>query len=99
MTAWENKSKAIKTSWTETKRYFEGLVCNFKIYKQNSGGTTEKINTKEPIKPPKLPKVTNSGTKLPPLQQQRLPETKSRTRLPPTFARACKRKPMKWHCN
>jgi hypothetical protein len=38
MTAWENMTKAIKTAWTETKQYFEGLVCNFKIYKQNSSG-------------------------------------------------------------
>jgi hypothetical protein len=42
MTAWENKTKAIKTDWTETKQYFKELVHNFKIYKQNSGGTTGK---------------------------------------------------------
>jgi hypothetical protein len=46
MTAWENKTKAIKTGWTETKGYFERLVCNFEIYNQNSGGTTGKSKYK-----------------------------------------------------
>jgi hypothetical protein len=46
----------------------------------------KKENTKVPIRPPKLPKVTNSGTTLPPLQQQQLPKTTSRKRLPPTLA-------------
>jgi hypothetical protein len=32
MTTWENKTEAIKTDWTETKQYFEGLVH----YKQSS---------------------------------------------------------------
>jgi hypothetical protein len=42
MTAWENKTKALKTDWTETKQCFEELVCNFEIYEQNSGGTLGK---------------------------------------------------------
>ncbi len=42
MTAWENKTEAIKTNWTKTKQYFEGLVHDYKIYKQNSSGTTGK---------------------------------------------------------
>jgi hypothetical protein len=46
MTAWENKVKAIKTNWTEAKWYFEGLVCDLKVYKQNSGGTVEKSKCK-----------------------------------------------------
>jgi hypothetical protein len=52
----------------------------------------EKANKKVPIRPPKLPKVTNSGTTLPPLQQQRLPKTTSRKRLPPTLAIPHRRK-------
>jgi hypothetical protein len=39
ITAWESKTKAIKTNWTETKQYFEGLVRDFEIYEQNSSGT------------------------------------------------------------
>ncbi len=46
MTAWENKTRAIKTDWTETKRYFKQLVRNFKIYKQNSSGTIAKSKYK-----------------------------------------------------
>jgi hypothetical protein len=42
MTVWENKTKAIKPNWIETKQYYEGLVHNFEIYEQNSGGTTAK---------------------------------------------------------
>jgi hypothetical protein len=42
MTAWENKIRAIKTDWTETKQNFKGLVWDFEIYKQYSSGTTGK---------------------------------------------------------
>jgi hypothetical protein len=42
MTTWENKSEAIKTDWTEAKQYFEGLIQDYEVYKQNSGSTAGK---------------------------------------------------------
>ncbi len=42
MTTWENKAEAIKNDWTMVKQYFEGLVRNFEVYEQNSGGTAGK---------------------------------------------------------
>ena len=46
MTEWENKPEAIKNDFNNTKTYFEGLVRDYKVYKQNSGGTTYKHNFK-----------------------------------------------------
>ena len=42
MTTWENKDKAIKNNWTMAKQYFKGLVRDFEVYEQNSGGTAGK---------------------------------------------------------
>ncbi len=42
MTTWENKWGAIKNDWTMAKQYFEGLIRDFEVYEQNSGGTTRK---------------------------------------------------------
>ncbi len=44
MTEWENKPKAIKNSFNKTMTYFEGLVRDYKVYEQNSGGTAGKHN-------------------------------------------------------
>ncbi len=38
MTAWENKPEAIKNDFNDGKTYFEGLVRDYEVYKQNSGG-------------------------------------------------------------
>ncbi len=46
MTEWENKPEAIKNDFNSAKTYFEGLVRDYKVYKQNSGGTTYKHNFK-----------------------------------------------------
>jgi hypothetical protein len=46
MTEWENKPEAIKNDFNNAKTYFEGLVRDYKVYKQNSGGTTYKHNFK-----------------------------------------------------
>jgi hypothetical protein len=64
-TARENKTKAIKTGWTEMKQYFKGLVRNFKIYKQNSGGTTGKSNFESANQATKAAKATNFGSTSP----------------------------------
>jgi hypothetical protein len=80
-------------------KYFEGIVCDFKIYEQNSSGTTGKGKHKSANQATKAPKATNSGIKLPPLQQQQLPKTTIKTRLPLTFATPHKRKPAKWQHN
>ncbi len=95
MTPWENKIEAIKTNWIETKQYFEGLVATSKSTSRTAAVLKQKANTKVPVKPPKLTKATISGTRLPPLQQQRLSMRKSRIRLLPTFATSRKKKPMK----
>ncbi len=42
MTEWENKPEAIKNSFDKAMTYFEGLVRDYKVYKQNSGGTAGK---------------------------------------------------------
>jgi hypothetical protein len=42
MTTWDNKDEAIKNDWTMAKQYFEGLIRDFEVYEQNSGGTTGK---------------------------------------------------------
>ncbi len=42
MTTWENKAEIIKTNWDEAKQYFEGLICDFEVYEQNSGRTVGK---------------------------------------------------------
>ncbi len=44
MTEWENKPEAIKNNFNDAKTYFEGLVRDYKVYKQNSGGTAGKHN-------------------------------------------------------
>jgi hypothetical protein len=46
MTEWENKPEAIKNDFNDAKTYFEGLVRDYKVYKQNSGGTAGKHNFK-----------------------------------------------------
>jgi hypothetical protein len=46
MTEWENKPEADKNNFGKTKTYFEGLVKDYEIYKQNSGGTVGKNNYK-----------------------------------------------------
>ena len=40
MVDWENKLINIKGDYNKAKLYFEGLVKDFKIYTQNSGGVT-----------------------------------------------------------
>jgi hypothetical protein len=40
----ENKPEAIKNDFNDAKTYFEGPVRDYKVYKQNSGGTTGKHN-------------------------------------------------------
>ncbi len=42
MTKWENKTIAIKDDFDKAKTYFEGLVKDYKVYVQNSGGTAGK---------------------------------------------------------
>ncbi len=54
MTEWENKPEAIKNKFNDTKTYFEGLVWDYEVYKQNSGGTTGKHNLES----------ANQGTKV-----------------------------------
>jgi hypothetical protein len=44
MTEWENKNIAIKDDFDKAKLYFEGLVKDYKVYAQNSGGTAGKHN-------------------------------------------------------
>ena len=44
MTEWENKPKATKDNFNKVKRYFEGLVRDYKVHKQNSGSTASKHN-------------------------------------------------------
>ena len=44
MTEWENKTIAIKDDFDEAKLYFEGLVRDYEVYAQNSGGTAGKHN-------------------------------------------------------
>ncbi len=46
MTEWENKPEAIKNDFNNVKIYFEGLVWDYKVFKQNSGGTASKHNFK-----------------------------------------------------
>jgi hypothetical protein len=42
MTEWENKTIAIKDDFDEAKMNFEGLVKDYEVYVQNSGGTVGK---------------------------------------------------------
>jgi hypothetical protein len=44
MTVWENKPEAIQNDFNDAKTYFEGLVWDYEVYKQNSGGTAGKHN-------------------------------------------------------
>jgi hypothetical protein len=44
MTEWENKPEAIKNDFNDAKTYFEGLVRDYEVYEQNSGGTAGKHN-------------------------------------------------------
>ena len=44
MTEWENKPEANKNNFGKAKMYFEGLVKDYEIYKQNSNGTVDKNN-------------------------------------------------------
>ena len=46
MTEWENKPILIKDDFVEAKLYFKGLVKDYKVYAQNSGGTAGKHNYK-----------------------------------------------------
>ncbi len=38
MTEWENKPEAIKNDLNYAKTYFEGIVRDYEVYEQNSGG-------------------------------------------------------------
>jgi hypothetical protein len=60
MTDWENKPKIIKNNFDKAKLYFEGLIMDYKMYKQNSGGTVSKskYNNANQVK------ETNKGDKL-----------------------------------
>jgi hypothetical protein len=42
MTDWETKPKITKNNFDQAKLYFEGLVRDYKMYKQNSGSTRSK---------------------------------------------------------
>ncbi len=42
MTDWKNKPKIIKNNFDKVELYFEGLVRDYKMYKQNSGRTASK---------------------------------------------------------
>jgi hypothetical protein len=44
MTEWENKPEADKNDFGKAKTSFEGLVKDYEIYEQNSGGTVGKNN-------------------------------------------------------
>ncbi len=44
ITEWENKPEAIKNDFNNAKTYFKGLVRDYEVYKQNSGGTIGKHN-------------------------------------------------------
>ncbi len=44
MTEWENKTEAVKNNFNEAKTYFEGLIRDYEVYEQNSGGTAGKHN-------------------------------------------------------
>jgi hypothetical protein len=44
MTEWEYKPEAIKNNFNNAKTYFEGLVRDYEVYEQNSGGTAGKHN-------------------------------------------------------
>ncbi len=46
MTEWENKTEAIKNDFNKAKTYFKGLVRDYEVYEQNSGGTAGKHNFK-----------------------------------------------------
>jgi hypothetical protein len=46
MTEWENKPEADKNNFGKAKMYFEGLLKDYEIYKQNSGGTVGKNSYK-----------------------------------------------------
>ena len=46
MTKWENKPILIKDEFVEAKLYFKGLVKDYEVYAQNSGGTAGKHNYK-----------------------------------------------------
>ncbi len=46
MTEWENKPEATKDDFGEEKIYFEGLVRDYEVFGQNSGGTANKHNFK-----------------------------------------------------
>jgi uncharacterized protein with ParB-like and HNH nuclease domain len=46
MTEWENKPEAIKDSFDKGTSYFERLVRDYEVYKQNSGGTAGKHSYK-----------------------------------------------------
>ncbi len=46
MTEWENKPDTTKNNFNDAKTHFEGLVRDYKVYEQNSGGTASKHNFK-----------------------------------------------------
>ena len=62
MAEWENTTVAIKDDFDKAKLYFKGLVRNYEVYAQNSGGTAGKHNFESAIKPPQLTQETNYGS-------------------------------------
>ena len=44
MTEWENKPEATKDNFNKAEVYFEGLVRDYEVHKQNSSGTSSKHN-------------------------------------------------------
>jgi hypothetical protein len=60
MTKWENKPEIIKNNFDKAKLYFEGLVKDYEIYKQNCGG----MMGKSKYKSANQAKEANRGNKL-----------------------------------
>ena len=73
MTEWENKPEADKNNFGEGKTYFEGLVKDYKIYKQNSGGTVGKNNYGSANQTPTPTAAMKCASTLLGLRRQQLP--------------------------
>jgi hypothetical protein len=99
ITAWENKTKAIKTGWTETKRYFEGLVRDFKIYEQNSGGTTAKSKYESANQANEAAKGNKLGHYIATIVAAAVTKFKQQDKIAANICDSTQKKLMKWQCN
>ncbi len=93
MTEWEYKPEADKNDFGKAKTYFEGLVKDYKIYKQYSSGTVGKNNYESANQTTDTNSRMNCASTLLGLHREQLP----RKNRQPTSVTARRHRQTQWY--